>query len=425
MRLRATVANTMKILLLNDKIPPEGQGGAEQAVWRLAQGLAAAGHDTHIATTTAGPAHSDIRAGVACHYIKAGYPERFRAWLSLWNPQTARAFRRLLKRIQPDVVNAHNVHFTLSWHTLKQANEAGCPVVYSAHDALALVYGKLPYTFGASQPGQAPAYQLPRGYNLRQNRLRYNPFRNAIIKRGLERYAVIRTAPSQALADAFADNGMPPVEVAHNGLDLDAWKPVDARITRHLREKLGLQGKRVILVAGRLTQEKGLRQVLLALDHLREGRPDLRLLMLTNRDIERHIPARLRQLVRAAGWLCGDELRAAYQVADLVTVPSIYLDPFPTVNLEAMAMGKPVVASCFGGSKEAVLDGETGFIVNPLDTAAFSARLETLLADDNLRRTMGMRGRERIHSRFSLRRQVAQMCEIYERAITQRKAASP
>ena len=68
---------------------------------------------------------------------------------------------------------------------------------------------------------------MPRGYNLRQSRFRYNPFRNAIIKRYLARYAHIRTAPSQALANAFADNDMPPVEVAHNGIDLDEWAPVD------------------------------------------------------------------------------------------------------------------------------------------------------------------------------------------------------
>ncbi len=410
----------MKILLLNDKIPPEGQGGAEQVVWRLAVGLAAAGHDTHIATTTAGPAFSEIRQGIACHYIRAGYPERFRAWLSLWNPQTARAFQRLLARVQPDVVNAHNIHFTLSWHTLKQAHDMGCPVVFSAHDALAFAYGKLPHAFDANEPGQTSDYRLPRAYNLRQNRLRYNPFRNAIIRRRLERYAQIRTAPSQALAEAFADNAMPPVEVAYNGIDLEGWQLVEAGRVRQLRHKLDLHGKRVILVAGRLSREKGLRQILLALERLSGRMPDVRLLVLTARDIDGQIPPQLRPFVRAAGWLSGEDLRAAYQLADLVTVPSIYLDPFPTVNLEAMALGKPVVATCFGGSKEVVIDGQTGFIVDPLDTNAFTQRLKVLLSDEDLRRTMGQRGSQRIQRHFSLWRQVARMSELYERAIALR-----
>ena len=108
-------------------------------------------------------------------------------------------------------------------------------------------------------------------------------------------------------------------------------------------------------------------------------------------------------------------MRAAFQLADVVTVPSIYLDPFPTVNLEAMASGVPVVATSFGGSDEVVVDGETGYIVNPLDVDTFAGRLESLLTDSVLRTAMGQRGKERIRAKFSLERQVGQMAEIYQR----------
>ena len=407
----------MRILLLSDRIPPESQGGAEAVVWRLARGLAAAGHDTHIIATTAGPGFDDRQAGVQRYHIQAGYPERFRAWLSLYNPQTVGAFSRLLSRIQPDIVNAHNVHHYLSWHTLKLAHEAGCGVVFSAHDAMAFAYGKLPMACAAARPA---THRLPRGFNLRQNRLRYNPARDWIIRRHLQRHAHIRSVPSQALAAAFADNDMPPVEVAHNGIDLEAWARADESCVEALRQKLNLAGKRVILIAGRLTREKGLRQMLLALDVLRRRLPDVRLLVLTARDIDAQLQAEfahLRPLIRGAGWLAGEELRAAYQLAHVVAVPSIYLDPFPTVNLEAMALGKPVVASCFGGASEVVSDGQTGYIVNPLDTAAFAARLEALLSDDSLRRTMGQRGRQRIEAHFSLAHQVGRMLELYESAL--------
>ena len=415
----------MRILLLNDRIPPEGKGGAESVVWRLARGLMAAGHDTHVVTTTAGDSFDETRDGIPTYHIQAGYPERYRAWFSLWNPQTVGAFGKLLGRIQPDIVNAHNIHFLLSYHTLKLARAAGCGVVFSAHDAMTFAYGKLPSSFSPEGPEllHPGDYRLPRGYNLRQNRFRYNPFRNVMIKRYLERQAHIRTVPSQALADAFADNDMPPVEVVHNGIDLNDWAPVDEAVAADLRRRLDLVDKRVILIAGRLTREKGMREILRSLDHLREDVPQARLLVLTSRIIDSQISAEfnhLRPLIHLGGWLSGDELRAAYQLADVVAVPSIYVDPFPTVALEAMTAGVPVVATSFGGAREAIVDGETGYMVNPFDTVEYADRLSRILRDSDMRRAMGRLGRERIEARFSLALQVERMVDIYERALALR-----
>ena len=415
----------MRILLLNDSIPPEGRGGAESVVWRLARGLRDAGCETHVVASTPNASFEEIREGIATFHIQAGYPERFRAWLSLWNPQTVGAFGRLLRRIQPDVVNAHNIHYTLSYHSLRLAREAGCRVVFSAHDAMSFAYGKLPASFtgGAPELPLAGSYRLPRGYNLRQNRFRYNPVRNPLIRRNLARDSHIRTVPSQALARVFADNDMPPVEVVHNGIDLRQWSLVEDGQVARLRRRLDLRDKRVILIAGRLTREKGMNAMLRALDRLREAIPDARLLVLTSRAIDTQLKgefANLRPLVHIGGWLDGEELRAAYQLADVVALPSIYVDPFPTVALEAMALGKPVVATCFGGAREAVINGETGFIVNPFDEAELAGRLARLLQDDELRRKMGQAGRERVGSRFSLERQTARMIDLYERAMSMR-----
>ena len=256
----------MKILLLSDRIPPEGRGGAEAVVWRLARGLASAGHELHLAAATTGAPLEEVRGGIPTYHLHAAYPERFRAWLSLWNPRTAGALRSLLQRLQPDIVNAHNIHAYLTYHALKLARAAGCAVVFSAHDAMPFVYGKLPSALGGRDVLRPGDYQLPPLHNLRVNRCRYNPWRNTVIRRHLERHAHLRTVPSHALAAAFADNDLPPVEVVHNGIDLDEWRPADAAIVEDLRGRLGLRGKRVILIAGRLTREKGLRQCLLALD---------------------------------------------------------------------------------------------------------------------------------------------------------------
>ena len=391
----------MRIVLLSDRVPPEGMGGAENLAWGLARGLHAGDHDVHVIATTPGEPFEQIRDGIPTIHLHAGYPERWRGWLSLWNPQTIPALRRTLRRLRPDVVNAHNIHFYLSYHALKVARDLGLPTVFCAYDAMPFAYGKLRHYVRADADAmQLPGdYRLPRGYNLRQNRFRYNPLRNPLIRHYLGRYADMRTVPSQALADAFAANGMPGVEVAHNGVDPAEWtRPADAPIDA-MRERLDLCGKRVILFAGRLSRDKGTSSLLAAMDCMRHAVPDTRLLALTARDLDSQIPAafrHLRPMIQSAGWLRGDELRAAFHLADAVTTPSIAFDTFPTVNLEAMACGKPVIASCFGGGPEMVVDGETGFVVNPLDTATFADRLRRLLADADLGRRMGQRGHERL-----------------------------
>ena len=408
----------MRLALLSDQIPPEGAGGAEAVVWRLARGLADKGQDVHVVATTRGAAFEEIRDGLPTYHIHSEYPERFRAWLSLWNPGTVSQLRALLRRLQPQIVNAHNIHFYLSYHALKIARDAGAATVFSAHDVMPFAYSKLRH-FARGGPRQInlpDAYRLPRFYNLKRNRFRYNPWRNRVIRRYLSRYAERRTVPSQALAEAFTVNGLPPVDVVHNGIDLREWSEPDRALVMELRRRFGLGGKQVVLIAGRLTPDKGTVPLLKAMDKLKERLPGTRVLALTARDIDEQIPAaysHLRSLIRVGGWLSGAELRAAYDLADVVVVPSVIFDTFPTVNLEAMAAGKPVIATCFGGSPEIVIDGETGFIVNPFETRTLAERLGRLLEDRDLSREMGRRGRARIREQFALDKQVERMLAIY------------
>lgn len=411
----------MRLALLSDQIPPEGAGGAEAVVWRLARGLAGKGHDVRVIAATRGASFEEIRDDVPTYHIHSVYPERFRAWLSLWNPGTVKQLRALLWRLRPQIVNAHNIHFYLSYHALKVAREAGAATVFSAHDVMPFAYSKLRHFArgGPRQINTPDAYRLPRFYNLKTNRFRYNPWRNRVIRRYLSFYADRLTVPSQALAEAFMVNDLPSADVVHNGIDLREWSAADHAMVGVLRRRFDLSGKQVVLIAGRLTPDKGTVPLLKAVDMLRERLPGMRLLVLTNRDIDEQIPAtysHLRSLIRAGGWLGGAELRAAYDLADVVVVPSVIFDTFPTVNLEAMASGKPVIATCFGGSPEIVMDGETGFIVNPFETRTLAERLGRLLENRDLSREMGRRGRARIRERFALDKQVERMLAIYETA---------
>lgn len=411
----------MRVLLLADRIPPENRGGAGEVTWRLALGLQHSGDDVLVAAATDGEPFEEVRDGIPTFHLHSRYPDRWRAYLSLRNPQTTGALRELYQRLKPDVINAHNVHRDLSYHSLTLAHNAGIPAVFSSHDVMPFAYHKLSHFVRADQVGRvdASAYRLPRFYNLKQMRFRYNPPRNRIIRHILTAHAAARTVPSDELGRAHAANDLPPFETVYNGIEPNRMhaspETVDA-----LRDRLKLRERRVILFAGRLTRAKGTTQLLDALLQVVPNMPDVALLVLSAASIDEQVSdAKYADLRRShiisGGWLSGDDLAAAYQLADVVVVPSVVFDTFPTVILEAMSAHIPVIASIFGGAREAVRDGETGYIINPFDTATFAARLMTLLNDNSLRRKMGQAAFDRLMAHFTLQHQVDAMREIYER----------
>jgi glycosyltransferase involved in cell wall biosynthesis len=104
----------------------------------------------------------------------------------------------------------------------------------------------------------------------------------------------------------------------------------------------------------------------------------------------------------------------AWQRSMLGLVPSTWSDPCPTVAMEAMALGKPLIASRMGGLTDLVDDGETGLLVPPDDVDALRQAIERLLADKNLRERMGAAGKRKV-SAFQSTAVVRRVEELYQR----------
>ena len=141
-----------------------------------------------------------------------------------------------------------------------------------------------------------------------------------------------------------------------------------------------------VLFAGRLSPEKGISELVAAAN----GIP---LVVAGDGPLREQVPG-------ARGFVSPEKLRHLYRRAAVVAVPS-YREGFGVVCAEAMAYGRPVVASAVGGLLDLVVDGETGILVPPGDVAALRAALERLLEDADLRRRMGEAGRARVRERFS------------------------
>ena len=417
----------MRILFLNDLSDPR-IGSSVRQMYQHAEALRGLGHETALATAVQDPAEEGetVIEGLRVFRLVSDYNVRFRGFVSLDNPRVREPFRRVLATFRPDVVHAHLLHTHLSYAALTAAREAGAGVVFTAHDVMTFCYQKLTcFHGGPEREGSLRDYEAYWQKCIPCQRLRWNPWRNAAIRGVLARDVDRFVAVSAELATAIRANRIRVDRTIHNAIRADAHKPSDAEIAA-FRGRFGLEGKRVLTIAGRLHEQKGVVQLLEVLARLAPEFPDLRLLAMGRTEAwEREFAPAARALsvesrVVTTGWLEGNELQAAYAATDVFATPSICFDTFGLVNLEAMEHKKPVVATVFGGSPEVVRDGVTGYVENPFAVADFAERVAALLRDPALRQRFGEAGYLRLLQRFTIERLTSEYLEEYRRAVASR-----
>ena len=144
-------------------------------------------------------------------------------------------------------------------------------------------------------------------------------------------------------------------------------------------------------------------------------------------DAMRKLAARLgvQARVRFTGWLGADDLAQELADASVVVVPSRWPEPFGLVGIEALAAGRPVIASSTGGIGDWLANGVSGLCVPPGDASALARALTELLGDPERQRAMGIAGREAVAARFSAERHVAALLDGYRTARGNWQAAGP
>ena len=235
------------------------------------------------------------------------------------------------------------------------------------------------------------------------------------------------------------------VKVVHNGIDLEAWKhpqgqEADAQAAATLK-RLGIDPDRpTIVFVGRITRQKGLPHLLRACEQLPAdvqvilcaGAPDTPEI---KAEVE-GLVARLREKRTGVVWieemLPRPELIAVLAASDVFVCPSVY-EPLGIVNLEAMAVGLPVVGSATGGIPDVIVDGETGLLVpieqvqdgtgTPIDPARFEAdlaeRLTTLVTDTEAAKAMGQAARRRVEEHFAWQAIAQRTMDVYNWVLDQ------
>jgi len=234
----------------------------------------------------------------------------------------------------------------------------------------------------------------------------------SIMSKLSERIAVVSRAVRDQLTEVIP---MDKMEIIYNGVDTNRFRP---NLDSDIRDELGLQSEDVLAVAvGSVIKEKGYDNLLAAAALLKargtrvltaivgqgeaEGVQEL-LASITTLGLKSH--------VKYLGYRT--DIPEILSATDIYILPSV-TDAFPFVVLEAMSMGKPIVATKCGGPSEMLVDGESGFLVETNDPEALAAKIELLAKDPELQARMGKSAIRRVKSRFSLETFVSRFSSAY------------
>jgi glycogen synthase len=367
----------VRVLAIGNMYPPHHFGGYE-LVWQSAMRyLASAGHEVRVLTTDfdSGATEPDepyVRRELRWYWRDHDFPHmsrRARASLELHN---ARVLKRAIRDFRPDVVSWWSMG-GMSLSMLEQVRRAGLPAVAFVHDDW-LDYGR--HVDG-----------WLRAFSGRARRIAPLVERLVPTRVDLERaahYVFVSDSTRRRAAAA----GVEPASssIAHSGIDPGFIDPAPER-----------EWSWRLLYVGRLDERKGVDTAIAALAHL----PEARLRIIGGWDEAEE--ARLQSFadrhgvgarVAFDGQRSRDEVRAAYAEADAVVFPVRWEEPWGLVPLEAMARGRPVVATGRGGSGEYLRDGENALLFEAGDAAALASAVRRLAGDPALRRTLVYAGLE-------------------------------
>lgn len=200
------------------------------------------------------------------------------------------------------------------------------------------------------------------------------------------------------------------IEILHPGANVTKFRPKIE--TTEIVRRYNLEGRRVILSVSRLVARKGHDCVLHALSKVVKKIPNIIYLIVGTGEEESRLrnlvlELSLEQYVTFAGYIKKDVLPAVYCAADIFVMPSFVRDGghdyegFGIVYSEANACGKPVIGGKSGGIEDAVIDGETGLLVEPLNTDKIAGAIIRLLTDVEYAKQLGENGRRRVEKELS------------------------
>ncbi|MDP6691715.1 MAG: glycosyltransferase family 4 protein [Alphaproteobacteria bacterium] len=355
-------------------LPAMETGGVERGTVQTASALTAAGWRAMVASSGGLMTHELSRAGAQHVELPLAVKRPFRML------RNGDALAELINREGVDLVHARSR--APAWSAMSAARRTGKPFVTTFHNA----YG--------------------------HNWLKH--YYNAVMAKG-DRVIAISDFVARHVRETYGVSDDRLVTI-HRGINTDIFDPsaISAERMIQISKPWRLDDDRpVIMLPGRLTRWKGQMVLIEALTML--GRKDICCVMVGGdqgrtayrQELEDQVRRRgLEPVVRIVGH-CND-MAAAYMLADVVVSASTHPEGFGRVAVEAQAMGRPVIATDHGGSRETVWPEESGWLVPPGEPEALAAALDRALdLNQSEREIMAANGRDNVEQNFT----VTLMCE--------------
>lgn len=383
----------MNILIATQFYPPL-IGGEERFTHNLSRLLAGRGHQVSVVTIhQTGLPEYEVQSGVSIYRVK-GFTQQIkwlysddsrRAATPFPDPGLVREMGVIVDRVQPDILHAHNwiIHSLLP-------HKKGRKLVLTLHDyGFICATKKLLYRDEVCS-GPAPVkclscsvghYGLAKGVPT----LTANGLMSAWERRAVDKFVPV----SQAVADG-------------NRLEAGSYQVIPNFVPDTVSDVPALEAQYAdqlptepfLLFVGAFGRYKGVDVLIEAYKRLDNPPP----LVLIGYDTSEH-PVETQSLppgVRVLRNWPHPAVMGAWERCMMGYAPSVWNEPCATVPMEAMAVGKPVIATRIGGLTDIVADGETGFLVTPGSAEELASATERLLADPALRQQMGEAGRLRV-----------------------------
>jgi glycosyltransferase involved in cell wall biosynthesis len=359
--------------------------GGQNQVLLTVNGLRGIGHRASLVAHPAGELRKRVAEGLDL------IPLAPRSEMDL---SAAWRFARVVKRLAPDVIHAHDPHGV-------------------AMASLALSLGS-----GAAHGGRLPALVASRRVDFH---LKGNSF-----SRWKYHQVDCFIAASEAIRRMLVADGVPEAQTVtvHEGIDVDhvaAAPPVNVHEAFFLPH-----GAPVVGNVAALVPHKGQRYLIDAALLVVQQVPDARFVILGEGELREHLEKyvrdhRLEKHVLLPGFRT--DVLGCLKSFDLFVMSSV-TEGLGTSLLDAMAAGRPIVATTAGGIPEIVADGVNGLLVPPRDAHALADAIVRALKDADLRRRLGEAGFARVNQRFTVDHMVAGTADVYQRVLSSRRAAN-
>jgi glycosyltransferase involved in cell wall biosynthesis len=422
----------MRILLLAQFFPPD-VGGEERHVFNLANTLAERGHEVAVATQrmVGIPDQETLISGVRVHrfataamHLPGVYSTSRTHHPPLPDPLGVRELSRITRLERPDVVHAHN-WIVNSAVALRRSSPTGSRfgLVLTLHDFSHVCATKRMMRMGSPCEGPAVARCL------RHATAHYGPALGPVTAAGT---ALMRPWKNRAIdhmicvSNAVASGSHilpgPNASVIPNFVLDETVLGRAGDVTDYRAEDIppGLPEKEFLLFVGELSREKGVPTLLRAYESLGGKRPPLLLVGRRTRDT----PARLPDGAEMHTEWPHEHVMTAFRRCLFAVLPSICLDACPTTVLEAMASGRPVVATTTGGIVDMITHGENGLLVSPGSERELAGAMARLLTDADLRARLAVGAQERVR-RFTASAVVERLEGVYARVSPRNSRRSP